>query len=146
VVDDINRTQVGNSSAAKDTVTVTQPIWPTETDLVYVTGTNKVKLSLQSRLLQAIFKDAFENVRRDLLFEHAFPDAVAIPAVVRKALVSAAEANTFCDGRYNASAAAVTRGLRVLREQLFLRLLLTTCRASKYTLDLESCLGTLRQS
>jgi hypothetical protein len=40
----------------------------------------------------------------------------------------------------------VTRGLRVLREQLFLRLLLTTCRASKYTLDLESCLGMLRQS
>jgi hypothetical protein len=40
----------------------------------------------------------------------------------------------------------VTRGLRVLREQLFLRLLLTTYRASKYTLDLESCLGTLRQS
>jgi len=111
VVDDINRTQVGNSSAAKDTATVTQPIWPTETDLVYVTGTNKVKLSLQSRLLQAIFKDAFENVRRDLLFEHAFPDAVAIPAVVRKALVSAAEANTFCDGRYNASAAAVHQRL-----------------------------------
>ncbi|KAN0103831.1 hypothetical protein V8E52_011591, partial [Russula decolorans] len=41
---------------------------------------------------------------------------------------------------------AVTRGLRVLREQLFLRLLLTTCRASEYTLDLESCLSTLRQS
>jgi hypothetical protein len=40
----------------------------------------------------------------------------------------------------------VTRGLRVVREQLFLRLLLTTCRASAYTLDLESCLGTLRQS
>jgi hypothetical protein len=40
----------------------------------------------------------------------------------------------------------VTRGLRVLREQLFLRLLLTTCRVSEYTLDLESCLGTLRQS
>jgi hypothetical protein len=40
----------------------------------------------------------------------------------------------------------VTRGLRVLHEQLFPRLLLTTCRASEYTLDLESCLGTLRQS
>ncbi|KAN0116229.1 hypothetical protein V8E52_006054 [Russula decolorans] len=111
VVDDINRTQVGNSSAAKDTATVTQPIWPTKTDLVYVTGMNKVKLSLQSLLLQAIFKDTFENVRRDLLFEHAFPDAVAIPAVVRKALVSAAKANTFCDGRYNASAAAVHQRL-----------------------------------
>jgi hypothetical protein len=45
-----------------------------------------------------------------------------------------------------ATRATVTRGLRVLREQLFLRLLLTTCRASEYTLDLESCLGTLRQS
>jgi hypothetical protein len=45
-----------------------------------------------------------------------------------------------------AAARRVTRGLRVSREQLFLRLLLTTCRASEYTLDLESCLGTLRQS
>jgi hypothetical protein len=41
---------------------------------------------------------------------------------------------------------SVTRGLHVLREQLFLRLLLTTCRASEYTLDLESGLGMLRQS
>jgi hypothetical protein len=50
---------------------------------------------------------------------------------------------------FNASSwcsVCVTRGLRVLREQLFLILLLTTCRASEYTLDLESCLGTLRQS
>jgi hypothetical protein len=38
--------------------------------------------------------------------------------------------------RKNAHAAhLVTRGLRVLREQLFLRLLLTTRRASEYTLD-----------
>jgi hypothetical protein len=47
---------------------------------------------------------------------------------------------------FRASTVFVTRGLRVLREQLFLMLLLTTCRASEYTLDLESCLGTLRQS
>jgi hypothetical protein len=46
----------------------------------------------------------------------------------------------------NKCTSIVTRGLRVLRKQLFLRLLLTTCRASEYTLDLESCLGTLRQS
>jgi hypothetical protein len=44
------------------------------------------------------------------------------------------------------SCTSVTRGLRVSREQLFLRLLLTTYRASEYTLNLESCLGTLRQS
>jgi hypothetical protein len=48
--------------------------------------------------------------------------------------------------KYTQRGWSVTRGLRVVREQLFLRLLLTTCRASEYTLDLESCLGTLRQS
>ena len=110
-VDDINSTQVGSSSAVQDHTTVTQPIWPIETDLVFVTGTNKIKLSIQSRLLQQIFKDAFDEVRRDLLFEHAFPDAVAIPKVVRLALVSAAEANMFRDGHYNASAAAVHQRL-----------------------------------
>jgi hypothetical protein len=47
---------------------------------------------------------------------------------------------------YGETGLDVTHGLRVLHEQLFLMLLLTTCRASEYTLDLESCLGTLRQS
>jgi hypothetical protein len=40
-----------------------------------------------------------------------------------------------CTRRETSLSVVVTRGLRVLREQLFLRLLLTTCRASEYTLD-----------
>jgi hypothetical protein len=35
----------------------------------------------------------------------------------------------------------VTRGLHVLREQLFLRLLLTTCRASEYALGFRELPG-----
>ena len=117
-VDDTDSSQVGASSAtnntttvANDTTTVPQPIWPTESNLVYVTGSNKVKLSLQSALLQTIFKDAFEKVRCDLLFKHAFPDSFAIPLVVRKALVTAAEDNMYRNGRYNPSAAAVHQRL-----------------------------------
>jgi hypothetical protein len=112
-VDDTDNTQLGNSSGVTNTglTIATQPTWPIETELVYITGTNRVKLGLQSRLLQTIFHDAFENIRRDLLFEHAFPDAIAIPTVVRKALVSAAEMNMFRHGHYNPSAAAVHQRL-----------------------------------
>ena len=45
------------------------------------------------------------------MFKHAFPDAIRIPTVVRGALVSAAETNMFCNGRYNPSAAAVHQRL-----------------------------------
>ena len=112
-VDDTSGIQVGNSSGAMNTglTTITQPTWPTETDLVYVAGTNRVKLGLQSRLLQSIFHDVFDNVRGSLLFDHAFPDAVAIPTMVRGALVTAAEANMFSNGQYNPSAAAVHQRL-----------------------------------
>jgi hypothetical protein len=107
-IDDIDGSAVGNSSGATNTTiaTVTQPTWPVETDIV-LSGTNKVKLSVQSHLLQGIFHGAFEIVRCDLIFEHAFPHAVAIPAVVRKALVRATEIHTTLDGHYNPSVACV---------------------------------------
>lgn len=112
-VDDVDNPQVEDGSGATGTTVATlpQPVWPADSNLVYVSGTNKVKISLQSRLLQTIFHDAFENVRFELLFKHAFPDAVAIPRVVRRALIDAAESNMFRDGRYNASAAAVHQRL-----------------------------------
>jgi hypothetical protein len=43
--------------------------------------------------------------------------------------------NKACAAKVDNVSTDVTRGLRVLREQLFLRLLLTTRRASEYTLD-----------
>jgi hypothetical protein len=91
--------------------TVAQATWPAETNIVYVTGTTKVKLSLQPQLLQIILQDAFEKVRFGLAFDHSFPSAKVLPAVVRKSLVEAAETRTFVDGRYNQSAACVHQRL-----------------------------------
>lgn len=91
--------------------TPAQPTWPIETDLVFVAGTTKVKLSIQHRLIQNVFRDTFENVRCALLFEHAFPDALAIPSVIRKAVLAAAEALKFVNGRHNESASCVHQRL-----------------------------------
>jgi hypothetical protein len=69
-----------------------QPTWPTETDILFMAGTNNVKLSL-------------------LLFGYAFPDAIAIPKMVLRSIVGAAEANTFVNGCHNTLAAAVHQRL-----------------------------------
>jgi hypothetical protein len=64
------------------TLAPAQHIWLAEIDIVYVPGTSKVKISLQSRLMQGIFHGAFELVRCHLVFVHAFPDAVAVTPCV----------------------------------------------------------------
>jgi hypothetical protein len=106
-VDDVGTALEGSGA------TVTHPTWPVETNLVYVTGTTKVKLSLQPQLLQIILQDAFKRVRCGLAFQHAFPNANVLPAVVRKTLVDAADARMIVDGRYNQSAACVNDSFRM---------------------------------
>jgi hypothetical protein len=64
------------------TLVPAQHIWLAEIDIVYVPGTSKVKISLQSCLMQGIFHGAFELVRCHLVFVHAFPDAVAMPDMI----------------------------------------------------------------
>lgn len=63
-VDDVNSSQAGNGGGATSTALtiVLQPMWPVEIELVYVTGMNKVKLLLQSCLLQGVFHMTFDNV------------------------------------------------------------------------------------
>jgi hypothetical protein len=109
--DDLDVAQNSSGTTHTNLATVTHPTWPTETDIVYVNGTNKAKLSLQSSLLRAIFHIAFDKVRYELLFDHAFPNAITIPKVVRRSLVAAAEARTFVNGEYSASAACVHQRL-----------------------------------
>jgi hypothetical protein len=106
-------TPESNNSGATGTTltTVPSPTWPIETDVIYVDGTNRIKLSVQSTLLRSIFHTAFENVRCSLVFEHAFPVAVVIPCILRKAVVAAAEAHRYANGRYNSSAACVHQRL-----------------------------------
>lgn len=106
----------GSGGGATDTTSATasHPTWPVEIEVVWVPG-SKMKLSRQSALLTAIFRDAFENVRKDLLFQHAFPSPPVIPAMVRKCVVDAARKHTFLAGHYNASAACVHQ--RVLSDE-----------------------------
>jgi hypothetical protein len=88
----------------------TYPVWPAEIELICVPGA-RVKISLQSSLLRAIFKAAFENVRVDLLLNDAFPNTVTMPNMIRKCLVDAARDCTTRGGQYNESAASVHQRL-----------------------------------
>jgi len=64
--------------------------WPADTDLVSVSGTNRLALMLQHPPVHAIIHDSFENVRAYILFDHSFPDAVAVPTIIRDCLIAAA--------------------------------------------------------
>ena len=64
-------------------------MWPTDTDLVFAPGTNRLMLTHQYPPVCAIMQDAFENVRAYLLFDHSFPDAISIPVAIRTCLLSA---------------------------------------------------------
>ena len=66
-----------------------QGIWPSDTDLIFLPGTRKLTLTLQHPLLRAIVQDAFENLQAYLLLDHSFPDATALPTVIRGCLIVA---------------------------------------------------------
>ena len=105
----------GPGSSNTTPATIPQPLWPVEIDLVYIDG--KIKLSQQGSLLQEIFQRTFENIRCDLVFNHAFPDPVTIPSFVRKCLVAATEALTCPGGNYNVLAARAHQ--RVLSDVVY---------------------------
>ncbi len=75
------------------TVALENDVWPTDTDLIYVSGTTKVMLTAQCPVMRTVIQDAFENVHASLLFNCAFPDASVIPSIIRGALVLAAWSN-----------------------------------------------------
>jgi hypothetical protein len=96
----------GSGTTATTSATASHPKWPTEIDLVCVSGA-KVRIKSQSGILQTIFRDALEFVRQDLLFKHAFPSPSDIPCVLRKCLVESARRNTSVRGQHNQLAAYV---------------------------------------
>ena len=65
-------------------------VWTSDTDLVFIPGTTRLSLTIQSPPLRAIIHDAFENLRAFLLFDHSFPDGAAILTVIRDCLLTAA--------------------------------------------------------
>jgi len=68
-------------------------MWPMDTELIYIPGTNKLMLTMQSPVMQTVIHDAFQHILASLLLNCAFPDALVIPSVVRDALIAGAWSN-----------------------------------------------------
>jgi hypothetical protein len=71
-------------------VTVELPIMPMATALQHILGSNRLLLTTQSPVIQAVIQDSFEHVRAALLFRHAFPGVGLAVSFIRKALITAA--------------------------------------------------------
>jgi hypothetical protein len=71
--------------------------WPTETDLIFPHGSNKVMLTSQCPVVRAVIQDAIERTRASLMFSTAFPDLFEILDHIGEALVLAAEHNEATD-------------------------------------------------
>jgi hypothetical protein len=95
--------------------------WPIDTDLIYLPGSKKVKLTMQMPLVRMVVQDAFENLRASLLFEDAFPDPNVTILFVRKNLIGAARSHLprvedihkrlLCDNEYLNNLSPLVSGL-----------------------------------
>jgi hypothetical protein len=68
-----------------------QATWPTDTNIIYHSGSNNLLFALQGPLLRGVLQDAFEILRATLLLDHAYPDTIVMPLVIRESLLTAAE-------------------------------------------------------
>jgi hypothetical protein len=83
----------GHEANASLTLETSEPQWAEITNLCTVPGTDRVTLSVQVPIMRLVIQDAFEHVRASLLFTHAYPGPTAVVAVVRGALLSAADSH-----------------------------------------------------
>jgi hypothetical protein len=73
-------------------------LWPVETDLVFVSGTTRMLLTIQRPLMRSVIQDTFERIRVNLLFNNAFPDAAVALSMTRASLIVAAESHVRASG------------------------------------------------
>jgi hypothetical protein len=66
------------------------PVWPADTELQFIPGSNKLSLTTQRPLIRVIIQDAMELVRADMLFNQAFPDPAVALVAIRTSLITAA--------------------------------------------------------
>lgn len=87
-------------------------VWPADTDIQFVPGTNRALLTIQGVLLKSVLQDGFERLRASMLFEHAFPDIVLAYSFIRDALITAAE---------GAGPATASIHQRMLKDETYLK-------------------------
>lgn len=68
-----------------------QAAWPVDTDLVYSTGSNKLRLTNQRPLVRAVLHEAIELLRAAMLFNNSFPDVCAALGLIKDCVFRAAE-------------------------------------------------------
>ncbi len=68
-------------------------VWPASTDVVLTPGSMRVMLTIQHKLLCQVIQDSFKNVWAALMFQHAFPNALLAPPLIRDALLAAADSH-----------------------------------------------------
>ena len=69
------------------------PTWPIETDIVYLEGSNKIRLMAQRPLIRAVIQDGIERTRASLMIQNVFPNLFQMLESIGEALVLAAEHN-----------------------------------------------------
>jgi hypothetical protein len=110
-----------------------QSRWPTETDLFFPPGSNRLALSAQNSLISLVVQDAINNVRASLLFDYAFPEGVDKVALVRGCLLAGAE-------KYKPSSSHIHE--RLLNDSEYMALMIHLVRAilsKKLSLNLSYC-------
>jgi hypothetical protein len=78
-------TQIPKAEAAPNDF----PFWPAETDLVFTSGSNKLKLTSQTPIVRSVIVEAIENLRAAMLMTDAFPDVCSALSLIKDCLLTA---------------------------------------------------------
>jgi hypothetical protein len=66
------------------------PFWPAETDLVFASGSNRLKLTSQTPIVRSVIVEGIENLRAAMLFTDTFPDVCSALTLIKDSLLTSA--------------------------------------------------------
>lgn len=64
------------------------PFWPAEMDLVYASGSNRLKLTGQSPIVHSVVAQAIENLHTAMLSSGAFLDVCSALSLIKDCLLT----------------------------------------------------------
>ena len=64
------------------------PFWPTETDLVFASGSSRLKLTSQSPIVHLVIIKGIENLQAAMLFTDTFPDVCSMLTLIKDLLLT----------------------------------------------------------
>ena len=64
------------------------PFWPTETDLVFASGSNRLKLTSQSPIVCLVIIKGIKNLRAAMLFTDTFLDVCSTLTLIKDSLLT----------------------------------------------------------